>query len=56
MEFILNSKSAKLTAIADPDDDVNEYANNIGVKRFKTLTEMLDSSELDGVIIATKLI
>ena len=53
VEFILNSKSAKLTAIADPDDDVNEYANNIGVKRFKTLTEMLDSSELDGVIIAT---
>ncbi|MCS5588391.1 MAG: Gfo/Idh/MocA family oxidoreductase [Candidatus Thioglobus sp.] len=52
-EIILKSKKAKLVAIADPDDSTESYANKIGVKRFKNLSEMLSSSSLDGVIIAT---
>ncbi len=52
-EIILKSKSVKLVAVADPDKSAEKYAKEIGVRYFKSLSEMLSSSSLDGVIIAT---
>ena len=52
-EIILKSKDAKLVAVADPDPSAEKYAKEIGVSYFKSLSEMLSSSSLDGVIIAT---
>jgi predicted dehydrogenase len=52
-EIILKSKQAKLVAIADPDKSTKSYANKFSVKHFNSLSEMLSSSSLDGVIIAT---
>jgi len=53
VEFIMQNKRAKLVAIADPDDSVGDFANKIGVTRYKSLSDMLASTNLDGVIIAT---
>ena len=52
-EIILKYKDAKLVAVADPDPSAEKYAKEIGVSYFKSLSEMLSSSSLDGVIIAT---
>ena len=52
-EIILKSKDAKLVAVADSDPTAEKYAKEIGVSYFKSLSEMLSSSSLDGVIIAT---
>ena len=52
-EIILQSKNAKLAAVADPDQSVEKYAKEIGVDYFSNLSEMISSSSLDGVIIAT---
>ena len=52
-EIILKYKDAKLVAVADPDKSAEKYAKEIGVSYFKSLSEMLSSSSLDGVIIAT---
>ena len=52
-EIILKYKDAKLFAVADPDPSAEKYAKEIGVSYFKSLSEMLSSSSLDGVIIAT---
>ena len=52
-EIILKSKDAKLVAVADPDPTAEKYAKEIGVDYFSNLSEMISSSSLDGVIIAT---
>jgi predicted dehydrogenase len=52
-EFIIKSKNANLVSIADPNESAESYASKIGVKRFKSLSEMLSNSSLDGVVIAT---
>ena len=52
-EIILKYKDAKLVAVADPDPTAEKYAKEIGVDYFSSLSEMLSSSSLDGVIIAT---
>ena len=52
-EIILKYKDAKLVAVADPDPSAEKYAKEIGVSYFKSLSKMLSSSSLDGVIIAT---
>ena len=52
-EIILKYKDTKLVAVADPDPSAEKYAKEIGVSYFKSLSEMLSSSSLDGVIIAT---
>jgi len=36
-EIILQSKNAKLTAVADPDQSAEKYANEIGVDYFRNL-------------------
>jgi len=52
-EIILKSKNAKLIAVADPNQSAEKYAKEIGVDYFSNLSEMISSSTLDGVIIAT---
>ncbi|MBT3457910.1 MAG: Gfo/Idh/MocA family oxidoreductase [Thiotrichales bacterium] len=53
VEFILKSKIANLVAIADPDSSAKSYASKLGVNYFNSLDQMLASSTLDGVVIAT---
>jgi oligopeptide/dipeptide ABC transporter ATP-binding protein len=54
IKTIENIKNARLTAVCDYQKDVvNEYAKEFSVKAFYDAKELINSGEVDAVIIAT---
>ena len=54
-ENILDGKipGAKLTAVCDTDQKAREWATEKGIQTFGSSTELLDSGEVDAIIVAT---
>jgi predicted dehydrogenase len=50
--YCFEEPSTVLAGIADPAADVATFAQELGVDHYRSLDQMLDAQELDGVIIA----
>ena len=53
VEEIAGSRSAQLAAIVDPGPAGPALADEFGVSRYRSLAELFDADEPDGVILAT---
>ena len=51
--MIGNSDECELAAIADPAAAADELAAGLGVTRYQTLRELLDTDPPDGIVLAT---
>lgn len=52
-QAIVASERADLTAVIDPAQPAREFANAYGVRWARSLDELFDRSDVDGVVLAT---